>query len=228
MGQLGDHPPGDLAVLRCPPPESGVGPGERGLDPVTPDPRPGGQHLEATASGASTLALRPVQVDDHVTDLGRKPACASVDATVEQQSTPDARAQGDKHGVREIARSAKASLGEQRSVRVVVHYHRQAEALAHQVAKAHVRQRQMGRPARHPGLPLHQRGDPEAHRDHVRRRSAHLLDRLDEDVERLRPIRPAPGPVHPVMHHQTLVDDAAQQLRPTRVDTDHACRRHGR
>jgi hypothetical protein len=30
------------------------------------------------------------------------------------------------------------------------------------------------------------------------------------------------------MHHEILVDDAAQQLRPTRVDTDDPPWRHGR
>jgi hypothetical protein len=227
VGQLGHDCAGDLAPPCGPPPELRVGPGEGGLHPVASYSRARGQHLEAATPRALPLALGSVQVHHHVTDLRGEPERAPVDATVEQQPAADARAQGDQHGVREVARGAEARLGEQSRVCVVVHYHRQAEAFAHHVAKAHVLERQMGGPARHAGLPLHQGGDAEAHGRDIRGRRAHLLDRLDEDVERLRPIGPAPGPAHPVMHHETLVDDAAQQLRPTRVDTYHPPWRHG-
>ena len=34
--------------------------------------------------------------------------------------------------------------------------------------------------------------------------------------------------MHPVVHHEPLVHDAAEQLRATRVDADYTPRRHGR
>ena len=40
--------------------------------------------------------------------------------------------------------------------------------------------------------------------------------------------RSAPGAMHPVMHHEPLVHDPAEQLRSPRVDADHSPRRHGR
>ncbi len=77
-------------------------------------------------------------------------------------------------------------------------------------------------------LLLDQGRDPEAHRVHVRSRGADLLDGLDEDVERLLAVGAAPRPMHPVVDHERLVDDAAEQLRATRVDADYTPRRHGR
>ena len=75
---------------------------------------------------------------------------------------------------------------------------------------------------------LHQGRDPEAHRDHVRSRRPDLLDGLDEDVERLLAVRSTPRPMHPVVDHEILVDDPAEQLRAPRVDADYPPWRHGR
>ena len=38
----------------------------------------------------------------------------------------------------------------------------------------------------------------------------------------------APGSVHPVMHDEVVVHDAAEQLRASRIDADYSPRRHGR
>ena len=43
-----------------------------------------------------------------------------------------------------------------------------------------------------------------------------------------RAVRAAPHAVHPVVDHELLVDDAAEQLGAPRVDADDAPRRHGR
>ena len=94
--------------------------------------------------------------------------------------------------------------------------------------KRHVLERQVVAPARHARLPLDERRDPEAHGLDVRGRRAHLLDRVQEDVERLLAVRSPPHPVHAVMHHQVLVDDTAEQLRAARVDPDHPPWWHGR
>ena len=96
------------------------------------------------------------------------------------------RSRARHHRVRAVVRAPPARLGQQRRVGVVVHDHGQPEALAHQVAEGHVVQRQVVRPARNAGLPLHQSRDrrtrppppPAPPR-------ANLLDGADEDVERL-------------------------------------------
>jgi hypothetical protein len=84
------------------------------------------------------------------------------------------------------------------------------------------------RPARHARLPLDESRYPEADGDHVRGRRAHLLDRLDEDVERLRTVASAPRSMDPVVDHEALVDDPAEELRASGVDPDHSPGRHGR
>ena len=75
---------------------------------------------------------------------------------------------------------------------------------------------------------MHESRKTECHRIHVGSGSADLLDGLDEDVERLLAVRPAPHPMHSVVHHKLLVDDAAEELRAPRVDADNPSRRHGR
>ena len=55
-----------------------------------------------------------------------------------------------------------------------------------------------------------------------------ILERAREDVERLRAVRSPPRPAHPVVHHETLVHDPAEQLGATRIDPDDPPRRHGR
>ena len=69
---------------------------------------------------------------------------------------------------------------------------------------------------------------PKAIASDVRRHLPHLLDSLDEYVERLLPVRSPPGPAHPVVHHQFLVDNTPEKLGPARIDPDHAPRWHGR
>ena len=55
---------------------------------------------------------------------------------------------------------------------------------------------------------------------------AHLLDGIEDDVERLLAVGSAPLPAHPVVHHELLVDHPAEQLRATGIDPDHAPWRH--
>ena len=121
-----------------------------------------------------------------------------------------------------------AVLGQQGDVGVVVHVHGKAQPLAHQVPEGDTLERKVRGPRTRAALLVHERGKAESHRIHVGSGRADLLDRLDEDVQRLLAVRPAPHPMHSVVHHKLLVDDAAEQLRATRVDADDPPRRHGR
>ncbi len=122
---------------------------------------------------------------------------------------------------------AGAALGQHGGIAVVVHHHRQSQALAHEVAEADVLEREMVAPARHARVPLDERGYSEAHGLDLRGRRTHLLDGVQEDVERLLPVGSAPEAMDPVMHHERIVHDAAEQLRAARIDPDHPPWWHG-
>ena len=114
---------------------------------LAPDRGPRRHHLEAAAPGAGALAVRPVQVDHHVPDLGaaararrgRSGRRAAARCRCRCRARPAPRA-------RRPRAAPKRVLGEQRHVRVVVDDHRQPEPLAHQVAERHVGERQVRRP----------------------------------------------------------------------------------
>ncbi len=173
-------------------------------------------------------ALGSVRVHHDVAELSRRALGAAVDLAVQQQPTADAGAERDQHGVVDPAGGAGTMLGEDGHVRVVVHPDGQPEALAHQVAKRQAVERQVVRDHYGAGAGPHQRGDPEAHDGRVGRHRARLLDGVQEGVEQLSLIEPEDPPVHPMMHRQRLVHDAAEQLGATSVDTDDAPRRHAR
>jgi hypothetical protein len=220
--------PADLDAGREPPPQFRLGPRSRQRLPGDADRRAGGLDLEAAPPRARPLAWRTVHVDHDVAEFGGQPGRAAVEPAAEQEAAADPRPERHEEGVLGAARGAEQVLGEQRDVRVVVDVHGQPEPLAHQVPERHASERQVRRPQRPPAALLDERGDPEADRLHVRRGRAHLLDGVDEDVERLPAIAAAPPAMHPMVHHEAAVHHAAEELRATGVDPDNAPWRHGR
>ena len=94
------------------------------------DGRPRDVRLEAAAVPAA--ADRPALVDQHVADLARHAAAATVRAAVDDQSRADARRHHHVDRVAGVAGGAERDLGERAEVGVVVEMHRQvAEAPAH-------------------------------------------------------------------------------------------------
>lgn len=76
--------------------------------------------LEVTATGAMTLAERPVRVDDHVPGLRAGADPAAVEPPVEDQAAADAGAERDHHHVCRPAPGAGLPLRERGAVGVVV------------------------------------------------------------------------------------------------------------
>ena len=211
-----------------PPAERGVRRALRRQQPLAADRVSGHERLEAANPGAIARAVGAVQRQHRVPELGAQPGCAPVHLAVQPQSAADPGAERHQHRVACPGGGATASLGQHRRVAVVVNHHRQPEPLAHHLAERHPVQRQVVRPARHAGVPVHERGDPESDRLDVRSGRADLLDRLREDVECLLPVRSTPGAVNPVVDHHLVVDHASEELRAPRVDPDDPPRWHGR
>ena len=218
--QLGHDPAGDLLARgqpRGPAPTSGCAarqpPRPRGRSP-SPTPSPRGTRGPGSRPGSRARGgRRPC-----ARSRPPRPSRAAVDRAVEHAAPPPIPVPSvSSTACGRPARRPEPRLGQQRRVRVVVDDHRQPEPLAHHVPERHVRQRQVRRPARHAGRRSTSAGmpNPTASRPGGR---ADLLDRLDDDVERLRPVGPAPGPVDPVMDDQILVDHArrAASSRPRR------------
>jgi hypothetical protein len=169
-----------------------------------------------------------VDVEHQVPQLPREAVGAPVQAPPEDEATADTSAERDHHAVVDALRGAVAMLGDDRHVGVVVDHHGQAQALAHQVLEPHVVDREVVRPNRHLLARVHQRGDSETDGFDVGRGAPDLLDGVDDDVQGLRAIGSAPGPVNPVVDHERVVDDPSEKLGAPCINSDNAPWRHGR
>ena len=107
-----------------------------------PDRDSGCHHLHAAAPGTGALAVRTVQVEHDVPELGGESVGAAVEAAVEQQPAADPGTEREHQRVPGAHGSAAAVLGEQGHIYVIVDVHLEApQALAHQIAERHPRER---------------------------------------------------------------------------------------
>src|SRR5947209_12652003 len=126
------------------------------------------------------------------------------------------------------ARGAAVLLCEQREVGIVVDVDGQPDALFHHVAERDVVERQMDALDRDAALDVDERGDAEADGARVWRVGTSFLDRLDHRVDHLVAIAAAPLPADPARDLQIRVDSAAEELRATRIESDHRSAGHAR
>ena len=128
---------------------------------LAPDRVPRHERLEAALAGAVARAIRPVQLEHHVTELGGDVRRAAYTSPFTSSPPPIPVPSATITACRAPAAAPAASLGEHGFVSVVVHDHRQAETLAHQVAERQaIKRRQVGRPARHTVSPSTIAGTP--------------------------------------------------------------------
>ena len=218
--QLGDERAGDLAPRRPaagPSADSGVALRPRSA-PRARWPLPEASTSRQPRPGQPPGHSRAVVVDHHVPELAAEPVRAAVEAPVEHQRRRRSRCRASAAQRARRPGRAVAVLGEHRDVGVVV------DVRPGSPRRSLIRSRNgtssSGRWFDHSDRPRAKStsdGMPEAHGVHVRGRGAHLLDRLDDDVERLLAVGAAPER-WTRWRTPVLVDHAAEKLRAAGVD----------
>ncbi len=125
------------------------------------------------------------------------------------------------------AGGSRPMLGQRRHVAVVVHEHRQAQPLGHDVAEGNVGQREVHRDHAPAGPLVHQARDSEADRgDFGAGRLPSFLNGFYSDVEQRRLVKTGHGALGAMVDSEPLIDRSGQDLRPAHVDADGASAWH--
>ena len=191
MGQLGDQRTRELAALglRESKPRGRALPGE---PPGLAGQRgPGGEGFDAAVAGAVALAVRPVEVNDHVAELATGADRAPVGLAAQDESASDSGADRHDDGLAEPARRTGPVLGQSGGIAVVVDEHGKTETLGHQIGEGNVEQRQVDGHHRDPRALVDQAGNAKADRLHLGpSRLTDLLDGITTTSSKLRWSRP--------------------------------------
>ena len=187
----------------------------------------GGDRLQAAAVRAVALAGPAVHVDDHVAELRAAAREAAVDLAAQEHAAADPGAEREHHHLVAARAGARARLGEDRAVGVVVDDHRQLQALGHDVREADVVQREVDGLDGQPRARVERARDAEADRlDVAADRPAHALDGVRDHLHQLHLVQAERGAVGTVMDRSVSVHGAGQQLGAAEIDADHASLGH--
>ena len=184
--QLGDDPAADLLIRGEPPAELRVRLLLGHAHPLAPDRVPRHQRLEAALARGSRRAVRPVQLEHHMAELGAHPRRARGTPRRSRAARRRSRfrATPSPRGARPRPRRCGPRRASTRSRRCPPPPAARA-ARSSDRGTARRPGRQVVRPARYARLRLHQCRHAEADRLDVGCGRPHLLDGVREDVERL-------------------------------------------
>ena len=148
-------------------------------------------HERLEVTGPAARAGRPVEVDDHVSDLAAEPAGAAVRLAVDEHSAADSGAERDHQEVARALPDTETVLTERRKVPVVVERDLSLGARHHERTHVDAGQRQVGAELDRLAQEVDLRGQADADSRDLARMDArlHLPRQVDDRIDdRERPV----------------------------------------
>ena len=180
-----------------------------------------------TSPRAETAALRPVELEHHVPQLGRGAARSAVEPPAEDEPAADPRAEREHDHVLRTAAGADRPFGHRRGVRVVVDRDRQPQVLLAALSQRDALERDMHGEDRRAFALVDRRRDADADGGHAVVPQA--VDDLGEARSRNASVDSVGVSRRSVRENRAVaLDDPREDLRAADVDTDGALGRHDR